>query len=349
MVKVFTTVCGIGGADRCVDGWVLDHIRRIPDLVLVDTPEECDLVFFSWTWRPEYQPDHAMIERLLRVAKPVVVFDYLECGNDTEIILTNPGDGAWTPWISALQKYSPCAALEPLIKLYFKREYAPAKLPKTPFPVVATDFMSDFIKEFDEQQLTSRTEYDSRPIDLFFCYGYSGAERMLLHAELLRRYHDPFRMCFTLDQVANSLRLGYKNIKALLFIPPELRYQFVDVLKYQGMSKISLSLRGASWKCFRHAEACKNSVMALQECRSDFAFPWRDGFNCVTLPNLPRMNPGPHYWLDMAASLTKLSLALDSDLYPVYVEGRMNAVNYITENYIDRHWLPHLRAQNLWP
>ena len=345
MVKVFTTVCGIGGPDHCVDGWVLDHIRRIPDLTLVDSPEQADLVFFSWTWRPEYQPDHAMIQRILRANKPVVVFDYLECSDDTACVLTKPNDA----WCSALQKYDACAALEPLVKLYFKREYCPAKLPPTPYPVVPTDFMSDYIKEFDEQELTNRTQFEQRPIDLFYIYGYSGTERMLFHAELLRRYHDPLRMCLTLEQVENSLRLGHKNIIALLFVPPELRYPFTDILKYQGMSKLSLSLRGASWKCFRHAEACKNAVMGLQDCHSEFAFPWKKGINCVSLPNLPRLNPSPRYWLDLGASLTQISLALASDLYPVYVSGRQNAANYITENYIERHWLPHLRQHHVWP
>lgn len=346
MVNVFLTVCGIGGADQCIDGWVRDKVRRIPHLAFVDTPEQADYVFFSWTWRPEYQPDHALLVRILRANKPVVVFDYLECGNDTEVVLTNPADGKW---ISALQKYAPCAALEPLIKLYFKREYAPAKLPKTRYPVVPTDFMSDFIKEFDEDQLPSKTEFDQRPIDIFFSYGYSGTERMLLHAELMKRYHDPFRLCLTLEQIDNSLRLGYKNLIALLFTPPELRHPFVDILKYQGMSKLSLSLRGASWKCFRHAEACKNAVMAMQECHSEFAFPWKSGLNCVTLPNLPRLNPGPRYWLDINEAVKQISLALSTDLYPIYLSGRMNAVNYITESYIDRHWIPHLRQHASWP
>lgn len=343
MVKVFVTC---GGQRECVDGWVFNRINRIPGLILVDTPEQADLVFFSWTWLPDYVADQTLIDRILCVGKPVVVFDYLECENDTSIVLTNPTSGLW---VSSLMKYAPCAALSPLIRLYFKREYCPDKLPATNYPVTVTDFTSDFIKEFDEQMLPNRVEYEKRPIDLFFCYGYSGTERMLLHAELLRRYHDPFRMCFTLEQVENSLKLGYTNIKALLFTPPELRYDFVRLMRYQGMSKLSLSLRGASWKCFRHAEACKNSVMALQDCHSQFAFPWAKGVNCVSLPNLPRLNPGPRYWLDIGAAITQISLALDSDLYPIYVSGRMNAVNYITENYTDRHWLPQLRKHKLWP
>lgn len=346
MVNVFLTVCGTGNADYCVDGWVRDHIRRIPGLAFAESPERADLVFFSWTWRPEYQPDHALIERILRAAKPVVVFDYLECSDDTEVVLTNPTGGKW---VSALQKYAPCAALEPLIKLYFKREYCPAKIPKTSYPVVTTDFMSDFVKEFDEQQLTNKAEFEQRPIDIFFNYGYSGTERMLFHAELMKRYHDPFRLCLTLEQIDNALRLGYKNLIALVYTPPELRYPFVDILKYQGMAKLSLSLRGASWKCFRHAEACKNAVMAMQECHTEFAFPWKKGINCVTLPNLPRLNPGPRYWLDLAESVKQISLALTSDLYPIYVSGRMNAANYVTEAYIERHWLSHLRPLGLWP
>ena len=345
MVNVFLTVCGIGGADHCVDGWVRDKIERIPELTLVNTPEQADYVFFSWTWRPEYQPDHELLARILRANKPVVVFDYLECGSDTEIVLTNPTEGKWSP---ALQKYAPCATLEPLIRLYFKREYAPAKLPKTPYPIAPTDFMSDFIEEFDENQ-ASKTEFDQRPVDIFFNYGYSGAERMLLHAELMKRYIDGSRICLTLQQIDGALRLGVKNLIALIFTPAHLRYPITDILRYQSMSKLSLSLRGASWKCFRHAEACSNAVMALQECPSTFAFPWEDRQNCIKLPNLPRVNPGPRHWLDLDESLKQISLALSTDLYPIYTAGRLNATNYRTNNYIKRHWLPKLQQHAAWP
>jgi len=340
MVNVYLTACAV---NRVFDGYVHHCLKQIPDMTPVKTPEEADLIFFVWTWRPEWEPDLDMIRRILMAARPVVVFDYLECTNDVEIVLTNPNNGVWN---AALQKYAPCATLEPLIKLCFKREYSATITPKTTYPILPTDFMCD--TQLNDEP-ANRDEFEQRPIDLFFVYGYSACERMLLHAELLRRYHHPRQICFTLQQIENALKMGTRNIKALLYVPPALRHPLGDILKYQGMSKLSLSLRGASWKCFRNAEACKNSVMMLQDCRSAFAFPWISGVNCLSLPNLPKPNPSPPYWLDLEAALSRIKSALDSDLHPVYLAGRMNSANYVTKTYIENYWLASLRRICLWP
>lgn len=336
MVKLFVTTCGTGP----VDGWVLDKLVQLPDSAIVDKVSDCDLVCFVWTWRHEYLPDPALVGLIRTCGKPVVVFDYLECIDADTMYLTTPE--TWKA--PGLQKYQHCAELGSCIKLYFKREYNPAKCPAFAFPVVPTDFITP---EYDPALAVpqSREEFNARPIDIFFYYGFSSPDRPLLHAELIRK-HFP-KVCAAPEDIDYWVKAGNKNLVALLFVPHFRRYPIEDIMKYQRMSKLSVCLRGAAWKCFRHAESPYTCVMAMQDCPLQFAFPWTSE-NCVILPNQPRRDP-QYCWLDVPAAASKLGAALGTDLYPVYLAGMENARRYTTPNYLRDYWIPKMREAGIWP
>jgi len=338
MVNVFVTICG----NIPVDAWLVDKIARLPGINTVDTPEASDCIFVGWTWRPEYVADPGMVTRILRSGKPVAVFDYLECGRDTEMVLTRPAN-----WNSALEPYTPLADLEPAIKVYFKREHEPDKLPVLPYPVKATDFIGDYYPGYDEP--VRPEAFAQRPINVFMFYGFSSYDRMMFHAELLRKHAHPTKVWMTPEDVQWAVDRGEKEIYALLYTPAHRRYPITDILRLQNMAKFSVCLRGASEKCFRHAESAYNSIMALQETTTQFAYPWSNRLNCLTLPNLPKSTITPLCHLDVAKAATALNVALGDDLYPIYLAGFLNSKRYIAENYIRDYWVPLLRQHGVWP
>lgn len=334
MVRVFFTSCGSGLTTP--DGYVTHTFRFMPEVETVGTPEAADVIVVVWTYRANFEADLGLVQRIVNSHKPVVVLDYLECREDYTMFLTRPHN-----WNISMQPYKPLEALENSIKVYFKREFIRAHVPALPFPV----YVTDFITEAEDSPPDSREAFNARPVDFFMVWGYSSADRPILHAELMRRRFAT--LATTLEDIKWSIDNGRKGICALLFTPHYRRVPLRELLQYQKLSKFSISMRGASQKCFRHAEAALNSVMAMQECTTEFAFPWNKT-NCVIMPNLPKPTINPMYWIDVPASMTALSVALDGDLYSIYLAGLENARHYKVKNYAQEHWLPILRQHGAW-
>lgn len=327
MTKVFV----ISGSKlaRC------NHVQFLPETTIVGIPEEADVIFVDWTHISNFEAE--VIQRIVNSRKPVVVLDYLEYPEDDRLFLTCP-----ETWNASLH---PCALLKELensIKVYFKRELTRARVPALPYPVYATDYVTEMCPE-DEVADTAEV-FNARPIDFFMFWGYSSNDRPRLHAELMRRAFAG--LATTLKDIDWLIEKGRKGIYALLHTPVYRRVPLPELLQYQKRAKISISLRGSSQKCFRHAEAPLNSVMALQ-CSTEFAFPWNKT-NSVILPSLSTPSVNPYYWIDVPASVTALFAALEGDLYSVYLAGVENARHYKSKNYVQEHWLPLMRKHGAW-
>jgi hypothetical protein len=334
MVKVYSTTCG----NVEVDGFVLDRVKGLRDSEFVTSLNEADVVFYLWTWHPEYVCDPETVKAVLLSGKPVVVFDYLECENDYQIILTNSFN-----WPGKLSAYKPCADLAPAVKLYFKREFSKRTVPTTAFPLKVIDFTSTF----SPHEPDTEEAFNARPIDIFYSYGFSSCDRPLLHAELVKRKLCN-GLCTSLEDLDYAFAKGHKRQTAILYTPHYRRIPLDTLMAYQSKAKLSLCLRGASWKCFRHAEASFNSVMAMQESPVDFTYPWTDGVNCVVLPNLTRPNRNPPHWIDVKAAVDKIEQALHANLYRIYVAGCVQARRYINSVYMEEHVVPALREAGIW-
>lgn len=333
-VKVYFTSCGTGL--MATDGYVTHIFRFMPGLEIVGTPEAADIVVVVWTWRPNFEADAGLVQRIVDSRKPVVVLDYVECRDDDKMFLTRP-----EKWHASMQAYKPLVALESAIKVYFKRELIRASVPELPYPV----YVTDFITEAEDAPAETAEAFNARPVDFFMVWGYSSADRPVLHAELLRRRFS--NLATALEDIDWYVKDGRKGICALLFTPHYRRVPLRELLQYQKLAKLSISMRGASQKCFRHSEAALNSVMAMQECSTEFAFPWTKN-NCVIMPNLPKPTINPMYWIDVPAAMTTLSVALQGDLYSIYLAGLENARHYKAKNYVNEHWLPILRKHGAW-
>lgn len=335
-IKVFFTSCGDG--DMATDGYVMHIFRFMPGIEPVGTPEAADIVVVAWTLQPKFEADLSLVYRIAASHKPVVILDYLECREDYTMFLTRPHN-----WPAAFQAYKPLEALENSIRVYFKRELIRAHVPPLPYPVYVTDFITETETEDSVPETTEA--FNARPIDLFMVWGYSSADRPVLHAELMRKRFA--NLATALEDITWLIKDGRRGICALLFTPHYRRVPLSRLLQYQKLAKLSISMRGASQKCFRHAEAALNSVMAMQECTTEFAFPWNKA-NCVVLPNLPKPTINPMYWIDAPAALSALSAALASDLYSIYLAGLENAQHYKAKHYANEHWLPILRKHGAW-
>jgi hypothetical protein len=102
--------------------------------------------------------------------------------------------------------------------------------------------------------------------------------------------------------------------------PAHLRKPMKEIFKYQSMAKIALSFYGAGRKCFRHAEAPENCIMAHQRNDLAWSYPWDDS-NSILLEE-------PH-------EVTELVYALkEANLYDLYVASQENIDRYRIENYL---------------
>lgn len=332
MVNAFITNCGTAPAD----GYVVNRIMFLPGINHVTSVGAADVIIIAWTWQRNFCADAALIQSIVNSHKPVIVFDYLESQHDSEIFLTRPEN--WP----VMQPYKPLEALESAITIYFKRELIRSHVPDVPYPVYVTDFVTE---AEDNASPDSPEVFAKRPVDIFMVWGYSSIDRPVLHAELMRKRFGA--LATTLEDIKWMIEKKYTGICALLYSPHYRRVPLPELLAYQRLSKLSLSLRGASQKCFRHAESPLNAVMAMQECTTEFAFPWNTT-NCVVLPNLPQPTINPAYHIDVPGAVSAITAALSSDLHPVYLAGIENARRYHVKNYVWNYWMPLLRKHGCW-
>ena len=332
VINAFITNCGTFPPDP----YVTSRIMFLPEINRADSVDKADVVIVAWTWQKDFCADPTLIKSIVNSRKPVIVFDYLESQHDFEIFLTRAEN--WP----VMQPYKPLEALENSITVYFKRELIRSHVPSVPYPVYPTDFTTEAT---NDEEPDSPEAFAKRPIDIFMVWGYSSADRPVLHAELMRRRFSA--LATTLEDIQWMVERKYIGICALLYVPYYRRIPLADLLKYQKLSKLSLSLRGASQKCFRHAESPLNAVMAMQECTTEFAFPWT-ATNCVIMPNLPKPTVNPAYHIDVPGALSAISAALATDLHPRYLAGIQNARHYRLQNYVWEHWIPVMRKHGCW-
>lgn len=308
---------------------------------------DCDVVFLSFI-APEcdFVPDKLMLDVISRRRVPVVIFDHTETFPPSYIFPFNelPQESPYKLLESIVQKQME-------VKAYFKRELlmAPGLLPGEwggTFPVYPLDWTLNAI--FGDPHIDTREEYNARPIDIFFSWGYSNESRPRLMGELLRQAGKfGAHFCLTADDLNRSLEEKRERIFALLFTPHYRRIHISDLMKWQQRSKVSISMFGAGRKCFRCAEASYNSLMAQQAPNSlQWSYPWEPGDNCIHLPNQATDAAHEIYVSEEIQSVSNLYGALrvnQGSLYDIYLKCVENSKNYRNEQYAREYLLPKLR------
>jgi hypothetical protein len=109
----------------------------------------------------------------------------------------------------------------------------------------------------------------------------------------------------------------------------------------QKKSQAVIDLYGCGLKCFRNVESTRNCLSIKQDpSRLLFTYPWIDGINCITLPNLPDTNLLDHkkaFEIVYDYRYKKHDL-----LYDIYVKSMEMNQLYSPKNYVPNHIMKHI-------
>lgn len=200
--------------------------------------------------------------------------------------------------------------------LYLKRELLNKDVNDTILPI-------EYPAWYEAPPIESKEQFEARPLDVFFSWGYSSEYRRQLHGRIWTEAHKyGYMVCDNLYYLNGFLQHEENKHKWLTVnIPHFNRHPMNEILGVNGMAKISVSLPGAGIKCFRNCESSLNSVMALSEDKYAWTYDWIPDSNCIRLPKDKEI-----YWLN--------SYVTDRDLYEIYANGVETCRKYYLPNYI---------------
>lgn len=199
-------------------------------------------------------------------------------------------------------------------KIMLKREL----LKKDVSPTVQPIEYPCVVNEYPTQ---TESEFNSRPINVFQYWGRSNEERLRIHSEVwLHAYKKGFQPCDNIYYINHYLNEERGEKWITLWIPHYARIEITELLKVNGLSKLSLSWAGAGFKCFRTAEAPVNSVLVMHKNKFSWSFDWNET-NCILVEPNNEIE-------DIEKALQR------TDLYEVYKAGVENSKNYMLSQYI---------------
>lgn len=198
-------------------------------------------------------------------------------------------------------------------KIIFKRELLAKDVARGTFPI-------EYPCLIEPQHIYSKEDFDAKPINLFHFWGRSNECRIRMQEEIwLHAFNKGFQVCDNIYYVENYLKEEQGEKWVSLWIPHWARIDINQLMFINSFSKLSLSLPGAGFKCFRTGEVPVNSVMVMH--KNDFAFThdW-DETNCILV------EPGKEIE-GIEAALKR------DDLYDIYLRGVENIDKYRIGNY----------------
>ena len=159
--------------------------------------------------------------------------------------------------------------------LTFQRELLNKDVTDTIIPI-------DYFNWVSEIPIQSREEFEKRALSAFMFWGRSNENRLLLHADIWEGatrhgYSVCDNMMYLPDFIANE-----KGDKwCSLWQPHYKRVELQYILSINNIAKISIAPFGAGRKTFRHLESSVNSAMLMWEDNFAWAYPWKNGVNCI--------------------------------------------------------------------
>lgn len=266
------------------------------------------------------RPDGFVFNEELNGVRDYVLVDFCEYGWDAVLETTHlfgqntynlkkyfPSD-EWDKFETWVRKNPP--------KLYFKRELLKGQVSEDVLPI-------EYPCLFQVPDAQTKEQYEARPIDVFFNWGYSSEHRRRVHGEIWKYAQDyGYMVCDNLYYLNGFLEHELNPKKWVTVNTPHYhRHPMQDILGINSLAKISLSHFGAGMKCFRSSESPINSLMAMPKNDLAWTFDWNET-NCLQVPigvEVPHIN----------AALQK------GELYERYVNGVENCKNYFLPKYIN--------------
>lgn len=309
--------CATGKIDGTVKHQIID---RLPNQVSLS---EADVVVVPVS----YFPRITISDDILSLNKPYILLDYCEYGptwDEKETILWGKNHSAATDYQDVDWRcFDDWVNYNPPI-LTFKRELLQKNACSTIKPL-------EFICHLEPYPIQTREQYDARPLECSFTWGYSHESRPRLHGDIFKAMAthslgvisdwDQFHPHFSNNPPARTW--------ATIHVPWYARKPIADVMWLNERSKIGVSCYGRGLKSFRSSEM-RSTIHALPEDNLAWSFPWVHGQNCLKFRN-------GHEFEDLEQFTHR------DDLYEIYCASEANLDHYRPHRYIQEYLLPAIQ------
>jgi hypothetical protein len=300
------------------------HSQLIQHLPLTKSLAEADAVIVLAVCHENFRFNHDLNKLVGK--KPIVIVDYLEYGwqyehNEDNVLghgrCTACDDFKNNDW-STLDLW--VREARPLFQ--FKRELRKEDAAPDIIPI-------DFLAHLPPQPLDSKAQFDTRPFDVFNSWGYSHPSRARVHGEIfIAMGTQSINVIDSYEKLGGNVFPFPTKTWLSVFTPHWKRVPMDQVLFYQSKSKISLSLYGAGWKCFRAAEAPENCIMGQQANNLAWSYEW-DESNSIRLHE-------PDEVLDLIVATHR------PDLYELYRASQATIDKYRWQKYVPNYFLKNI-------
>lgn len=181
--------------------------------------------------------------------------------------------------------------------------------------------------------IQTKEEFHSRPVEAFLFWGLSHPSRPRLHGDIFRNaYSSGYEVISQFSHWNGYFADLRDKTWASIHAPHFDRKPISEILHFNHRSKISVSLPGAGFKCFRDTEAPNGAIPAFLESPIGHAFPWVHGENCIRLKECDE-------WQSL------FDATLRDDLYDIYIQAQENIARYGSERYIYEYIIPSIQAK----
>lgn len=212
---------------------------------------------------------------------------------------------------------------EELLVLEFKREL----FQDCPNPNVSPIEWPCYLPAWEIER---KENFDRRPFDLFYSWGYSNALRPRFQADAFNLMAEgKIEVISSFDHV--EVKKHEPQPKWICVHTPHTHRVPIDTIaRLQAQSKCSVSLPGSGVACFRSTEAPLHTVPVIYDYGRRWSHPWVDNENCIGN--------------DPTARDTYNHLTHDKDhLHNLYVAAQETLDRYRTHRYVNEYVVPTIQ------
>jgi hypothetical protein len=168
-------------------------------------------------------------------------------------------------------------------------------------------------------------QFDSRPLEVLYFWGYSNPLRPKLHGEIFSEGMTKHGI-----EVISQWDMPIKGSKiwSSIYTPYFYRKPMFEVVENMQMAKITISMPGNGQKTFRDTE-CVGTLMAIQKSDTVYSYPW-DETNSIQL------EPGNEF-------NSLLEATRRSDLYDLYCACDDQMRKYEAQRYTKEYVLAEIQ------
>ena len=207
-------------------------------------------------------------------------------------------------------------------QVYFKRELFKKDVTDKIVPIDYPCWTAPY-------EVHTKEQFDARPINCFFYWGRSSENRVKLHSDIWEKSSsNGAAICDNLFYLNAFLSEEQsKNKWVTVNIAHYSRQPIETILAVNGISKLSVSMKGSGNKCFRDSEASTNAIMIMEAHPNiAYAYEWKHRVNCFRMYDEP---------------IDEIEEALrNENLYDIYLKGVENIDKYRINNYINNYINP---------